>query len=534
MSNKPFIHLFETDKNKYIYDVNSNEIIIVNNIIFDYFHLLISGIDSNECRSMLSAYYETDEIKKNINYIQEVQEANLYFSKTHPKNISLFCCKDNLKHTCDNYVNQLILEVTKRCNLNCRYCVYSGIYEQSRLHENTDMNWEMAKTGLDFMIQHGGKDPDDHMTKRSRERKEIETDFTISFYGGEPLLNFELIRECINYSQLNAPEKKIGYAITTNGTLLSDDIIEYFIKNGVTITISFDGPKHIHDRFRIFNNGEGTHDDVFDAINRINRIVRKMSLSNTLNCVINCLITGDMDYKELLEYFSSLEDILLNDFVHFDVRLTSLTGGIEKWNDSYPDEQIKIPTGFDNLIEEYKLACIKGIYEKGKDVSFYHQLLHNFTHDSFYFNVHSRTRHQFANEYEIRENSHPGSICIVGTRRPFLTTDGRILPCERVPYDNPHMVVGHSNTGLDIDKISVLLDDFTNSTIDECRNCWCYRMCDAGCIHDNYINGIFDEKIKLEHCTRIRAHRHSEMVGMMRLLEEHPSALDHYNDIVSS
>ncbi|RJP26262.1 MAG: hypothetical protein C4527_15835 [Candidatus Omnitrophota bacterium] len=76
-----------------------------------------------------------------------------------------------------------------------------------------------------------------------------------------------------------------------------------------------------------------------------------------------------------------------------------------------------------------------------------------------------------------------------------------------------------------------MLDDFTNSTIEECQDCWCYRFCDAGCVNDNFKESKFDESIKPEKCRDLRARRHTELVGMMKLLEQEPTALDHYNDI---
>ena len=95
MFDLPFIHLFATETSKYVYDVNSNEIIKVNDIVFDYFHLLLSGIEPHECKRVLTTYYESDAIENSIAFIQEVQGAKLYFSKARPKEISLFCCKDS-------------------------------------------------------------------------------------------------------------------------------------------------------------------------------------------------------------------------------------------------------------------------------------------------------------------------------------------------------------------------------------------------------------------------------------------------------
>ena len=95
--------------------------------------------------------------------------------------------------------------------------------------------------------------------------------------------------------------------------------------------------------------------------------------------------------------------------------------------------------------------------------SFYLQLLHNFTYHNLYFDLHSRTRHQFSDEFEIRELSHQAVYAIWCP--PSLSYNGWTNTArERVPYDNPYICIGHINKGLDINKIGNILDDFTNST----------------------------------------------------------------------
>ncbi|RJP26264.1 MAG: radical SAM protein [Candidatus Omnitrophota bacterium] len=535
MSDIPFIHLFSTDTNKYVYDVNSNDIIKVDDIAYDYFHLLLSGFEPDECKYLLTNEYDSSAITKSIAFIQEIEKAELYFSKTRPQEIALFCCENSMKYTYSNYINQLTLEVTQRCNLNCRYCIFSGIYEQSRPHTKKDMTWKIAKSGLDFMFQYGGRDPNDSILLRDRFKPKEKSDFTIGFYGGEPLLNFELIQKCITYCRQNAPtDKKVGFVITTNGTLLSDDIIEYFIANNVAITISFDGPQNIHDKFRIHANGKGTHQEALNAIKRINYVARKMNLPETLYCLINCLVLGGFHFRELFDYFVSLENLLDNEYVHFDLVINTLTGGLKKWNDCYPEEQLEKPAGYEELLEEYKSACLAGKYKNDNNHTFYFDILNIFAYNNLYFDLHARTRHQFSDENEILETSHPGCICKLGSRRPFLTVDGRILPCERVFSENPSFYVGRIDTGLDLNKIKSMLDDFTNSTIEECRDCWCYRICDVGCINDNYEEGVFDARKKMDKCRQVRARRHSELVGMMKLLEQDPTVLDHYNEVAVS
>ena len=120
----------------------------------------------------------------------------------------------------------------------------------------------------------------------------------------------------------------------------------------MAITLSFDGPQNIHDKFRIYPNSKGTHENTLDAIKRINNVAKKMNLPETLHCLINCVVVGGFNYKKLFDYFVSIEDLLSNNYINFDVRLSTINDGLEKWNDSYPQEQLTEPAGFNDLLEK--------------------------------------------------------------------------------------------------------------------------------------------------------------------------------------
>lgn len=132
----------------------------------------------------------------------------------------------------------LTLQVTQQCNLRCEYCAYSGMYE-NRVHTNKKMDFEMAKKAIDFFIEH------------SRESKDI----IVGFYGGEPLLMFPLIKQCVEYIESIVEGKKISYAMTTNGTLLNDEVADFLAEHEVILSISLDGSKEEHNLHRKFASG---------------------------------------------------------------------------------------------------------------------------------------------------------------------------------------------------------------------------------------------------------------------------------------
>lgn len=156
-----------------------------------------------------------------------------------------------------SYLKSLCLVIDNSCNLCCEYCFANkGMYDKP----NEFMTFETAKKAIDFLIEsaleHGNK-------------------ITVAFFGGEPLLNFKLMKECVEYIDTF---KKIEceYMITTNGTLLTKSIVKFLEEHRFDIMISIDGNKHLHDFYRKYKSGRGSYDDVVKGI----RLFANKSLLN--------------------------------------------------------------------------------------------------------------------------------------------------------------------------------------------------------------------------------------------------------------
>lgn len=216
MKEKPFIHLFETSIGNYLYDVNTNKIISISRELYDF----IEGENSE-----LSEKVEK-EIKtlKSAGYLKEKHVLESEHRET-----------DMLQFYYKYKLNYLILQVTQNCNMRCQYCIYSGNYK-TRAHSNKNMTWEIAQKGLDFLLRNS----------------QNEYELMVGFYGGEPLLNFSLIKNCVKYMEKHSVGKSCKYVMTTNLTLLNDEIAGYLIEKQFVLTVSIDGPKEVHDRSRRF------------------------------------------------------------------------------------------------------------------------------------------------------------------------------------------------------------------------------------------------------------------------------------------
>lgn len=160
----PFIHLFQTPLGYYFYDVNTNQIIKINNDIYTILQNYTEECKNNE---QILKLYEAGLLK--TNRVQKIK---------HPYT-------ELLPYALKRKVHILILQITQNCNLRCEYCLYSGGYK-TRKHQNKRMNWITAKEAIDFLKAH------------SNEKKKV----YIAFYGGEPLLEFELIPKILDHSSV--------------------------------------------------------------------------------------------------------------------------------------------------------------------------------------------------------------------------------------------------------------------------------------------------------------------------------------------
>lgn len=226
---KPFIHLFKTSQDYFMYDVNRDQIVrLPETVYFDLTADPASSGSTVEAAAMISELKSQGFMK--TNRVEEVE---------HPET-------EKLPILLQNSLSQLILQVTQKCNLNCHYCAYSGGYA-NRTHSQKDMSFETAKAAMDYFIAHS---------------KDSES-LAVSFYGGEPLLKVDLIKKCIAYCRENMEGKPLAFNLTTNGTLLTGSVMDFLVQENVGLMFSLDGPREIHDRNRRFaKSDKGSYDVV--------------------------------------------------------------------------------------------------------------------------------------------------------------------------------------------------------------------------------------------------------------------------------
>ena len=140
-------------------------------------------------------------------------------------------------------IKALCLHVAHTCNLNCSYCFAS----QGKYHgERALMSFEVGKRALDFLIENSGT------------RHNLEVDF----FGGEPLMNWNVVKELVAYARVQEKihNKNFRFTLTTNGVLVDDEVIDFCNKEMSNVVLSLDGRPEVHDRLRVDYMGRGSYD----------------------------------------------------------------------------------------------------------------------------------------------------------------------------------------------------------------------------------------------------------------------------------
>ena len=255
------VHQYKNNGYNIVLDVNSGAIHVVDDISYDVIELFES-CTAEEIVNKLQEKYAAEEIKEAIEEVQSLKDEEALFTEDTYENYIM----DFKKRP--TVVKALCLHIAHDCNLACKYC----FAEEGEYHgRRALMDFETGKQALDFLIANSGK------------RRNLEVDF----FGGEPLLNFDVVKQTVEYARSleNKYNKNFRFTITTNGLLLDDDKIDFINKEMYDVVLSLDGRKEIHDKFRITRAGHNTYDIV---VPKFQKLVQKRKNGNfsTLTAVI--------------------------------------------------------------------------------------------------------------------------------------------------------------------------------------------------------------------------------------------------------
>jgi len=321
------------------------------------------------------------------------------------------------------------------------------------------MSTKTAERVIDFFI------------KRTKDNKRI----AISFFGGEPLLSFELIKHCVSYIEAEYYGNKIDYSITTNGTLLDDNSIKFFAEKGFQILISLDGPKEIHDKRRRFANGKGSFSTTMRNVAKVKQLYPEYYFTNVrFNAIV--------DTEKLfccVDEFISQEELL-------DVKKFMLNYPTANYTEHTADVR-------EGYFIEREYEYFKFLLSKLGELP-----LNKVSHllAARFFDVYRRCFQKIVIEQDrIPSKFHHSGPCIPGVNRLFVDTNGKFFPCERVSELSETVVLGDVENGISLEKVSKILNVET-ITHQRCKRCWAYRQCSVCVANIDDMSHVSDAESK--------------------------------------
>ncbi len=236
------IHQYKFGGYNIVLDICSGSVHAVDDIAYD----IIADYQSTDRQTLI----EKTASKYPAEPLSDIEEC--YDQITELKNAGKLFCEDTfkpmagaLKAKTSGVIKALCLHIAHTCNLNCSYCFAS----QGKYHgERALMSYEVGKRALDFLVENSGS------------RHNLEVDF----FGGEPLMNFDVVKKLVEYASSIEKEKNkhFRFTLTTNGVLVDDDVIEFANKEMSNVVLSLDGRKEVHDRYRVDYAGNGSWEKI--------------------------------------------------------------------------------------------------------------------------------------------------------------------------------------------------------------------------------------------------------------------------------
>ncbi|MCC7126022.1 MAG: quinohemoprotein amine dehydrogenase maturation protein [Acidobacteria bacterium] len=363
----------------------------------------------------------------------------------------------------------LVVNVTNQCNLSCEYCYEYGedkIVDTENGSQPKFMSEETARQAVEFALRESGNNPTAHIT----------------FFGGETLMNFPVLKKTVAYARARAAEvgKAVDFSLTTNATLLRPDVIDFLAEERIGVTISIDGPQEIQDKFRVFNNGQGSYDMVAPKI--------KALLARHRSRPIGARVTLTRQTLDVMKIYRHLHD----EMGFWEVGFAPVTTAPQRGH-AIGD------AGFDHLLEQFRALAAE----------FLQASLEN-------------RHHGFSNVRETLQEIHQGHAkaypCGAGIGLMGVATDGSVSLCHRFAGSDEHRF-GSLADGVDRAKQAAFLDAHHINHKTDCQKCWARPICAGGCYHEAHTRYGTTTGPNLHYCEWIRGWTHTclEIYGELAL-----------------
>jgi uncharacterized protein len=412
-------HPFQTQRAQYIYDTATNEILEVPAAVVR--QLAGSTVEGKDVATAV------DEGRK-AGYFMTGPVAVRCFSEEKIASAMLRLAKEGPAH--------MILNITERCNLRCRYCSFSGSYEDNRTHGTREMPLDVLEKAVRWYFSF----PD---------RKAS----SIAFYGGEPLGSLALLSRAVYLARSLSPAP-IQFRLTTNGTLFNPEICDFLVHNNFKLMLSLDGPESVHDRYRVFPGGRGSFTLLLEGMRYLQeRFPEYYRKSVSYNCVVAspARLLNIRDFVQSLPEFFRGHRLTLT-------RVNSYPSCLPESLTGKQDERLH--TEREVMYQEFRGAVITG------------QMNPDDLASQMFLNTFADFHQRVMTRMSVPAASH--GQCIPGLIKCFVDTTGSLHMCERAGEERP---LGNVHNGFDANAIAEFLREYDQFLQEGCSRCWALRLC---------------------------------------------------------
>ena len=432
------VHQYKLNGYNIVLDTCSGSVHTVDEVAYDIIEMYKTHSESEIVSVILEKYSHLPDVTKEeillcIEDVKELQKAGKLFSEDKFEELA-YNFKNNSK-----VIKALCLHVAHSCNLACSYC-FAG---QGKYHgKDALMSFETGKRAFDFLIENSG-------TRRNLE---------VDFFGGEPLLNWDVVKKLVEYARSIEKEKNknFRFTLTTNGVLIDDEVIEFANKEMSNVVLSLDGRKDVHDKFRVDYAGKGSYDKILPRFKKLvdNRNGQNYYMRGTFthfntDFTNDIFHMADLGFKEL-----SMEPVVCS-----PDSPSALT-----------DEDLPV------LFEQYEILAKEMIRrrKKGDGFTFYHYMLDLKNGPCIYKRI---------------------SGCGSGTEYMAVTPKGELYPCHQFVGEEEYCL-GNIWDGVKKPEVQDKFRLCNAYSREECSDCWAKLYCSGGCAANSYhatgsVNGIY-------------------------------------------
>ena len=436
---KNMVHQYKLNGYNIVIDTASGSVHSVDEVAYDIIEMYEQHSREEIVREMMARYGHREdvneaEIEECLDDVAQLKEEGKLFSKDTYEGMAF-----DFKRT-NTVIKALCLHVAHTCNLNCEYCFAS----QGKYHgERAIMTFEVGKRAIDFLVEHSGS------------RRNLEVDF----FGGEPLMNWQVCKDIVAYARSIEKEKNknFRFTLTTNGMLVDDEVIEFANREMDNVVLCLDGRKEVHDRLRRDYAGKGSYDVIVPKFQKFAEA------------------RGGKDYYMRGTFTHNNVDFT-NDIFHMaDLGFTELS--MEPVVCDPSDPSALTEADLPKLFEQYEILAKDMLRRKreGKPITFYHYMIDLRNGPCIYKRI---------------------SGCGSGTEYMAVTPWGELYPCHQFVGDEKYSM-GNIWDGVTNEAVR---DQFKNCNVyarPECKDCWAKLYCSGGCAANAYhatgsINGVYE------------------------------------------